>query len=47
MESKGGKAPQVRSHDFWRYINLCVCMYERVKGRGSGVGRHSLARHFA
>ena len=20
-------APQIRSHDFWRYINLCVCMY--------------------
>ena len=20
-------APQIRSHDFWRYINLHVCMY--------------------
>jgi len=20
-------APQIRSHDFWRYINLYVCMY--------------------
>jgi len=19
--------PQIRSHDFWRYINLYVCMY--------------------
>ena len=22
-------APQIRSHDFWRYINLYVCMYVR------------------
>ena len=20
-------APQIRSHDFWRYINLYVCVY--------------------
>ena len=22
-----GLAPQIRSYDFWRYINLYVCMY--------------------
>jgi len=23
-------APQIRVHDFWRYINLYVCMYARM-----------------
>ena len=28
----GYLAPQIRSHDFWRYINLYVCMYMYLSG---------------
>ena len=24
-------APQIRSHDFWRYVNLHVCMYVTIR----------------